>query len=69
MQYQPQSYANNENIYTKTVRGIVKEQITQFKATFEQQLNAQFIADVHAYAIGALAKKLGVAIPVSKNNT
>ena len=62
MQYKPQQYECDENSYTKTVRGIVKEQITQLKTAFDQLVNAQFIAEVHAYAVGALAKKLGVNI-------
>ena len=60
MQYKPQQYERDENSYTKTVRGIVKEQLTQFKATFDKQVNAEFIAEVHKYAISALSKKLGL---------
>jgi uncharacterized protein (DUF2267 family) len=60
MVYKPQSYETQENIFTRAVRGIVKEQIDTFKKGFDKKVDAAFIAEVHTYAIKTLAKKLGV---------
>jgi hypothetical protein len=60
MQYRPQTYETQENTFTRTIRGIVKEQITTFKQAFDKQVNTAFIAEVHDYAVTALAKKLGL---------
>lgn len=60
MQYKPQQYESNENVFTKAIRNITKEQLAIAKTAFDKQVNAEFIAQVHAYAVAALAKKLGL---------
>jgi hypothetical protein len=61
MHYRPETYETKENTFTRSVRGIVKEQLATFKTEFDKKVDAAFIAEVHKYAIGALAHKLGIA--------
>jgi hypothetical protein len=60
MQYRPETYETKENTFTRSVRGIVKEQLTAFKTDFDKKVNAAYVAEVHEYAIATLARKFGI---------
>jgi hypothetical protein len=60
MKYVKATYDSEKNAFTKAVDSIIAENVKEFKADFDKQVNATFTQEAMSHATKKLREKLGI---------
>ncbi|MCE2838032.1 MAG: hypothetical protein LW834_13910 [Cyanobium sp. 49614_E6] len=59
MTYEPKHYVLDENFFTRTIKGVLREQTEAFKEALKQQIDTLFKSNALVFAVDELKKRLG----------
>ncbi len=61
MVYKKTQYSSDANSFTKAVDSVIKDNVDEFKTTFNKLVNSTFTTEIMNHAMQELQKKFGIA--------